>query len=66
MYLSCPSVRNLSAQPRQVNFKVSGLAGLVDREVVADTGVIAGDGDSSVAVDAKLNSVFAEPGVALD
>jgi hypothetical protein len=70
-------VRNLSSQSGQVNFKVSGLEGVIGDEVVADAGVIgdlvvadagvtAEEGERSGAVDAKLRSVFAEPGVALD
>jgi hypothetical protein len=69
-YVSCPGVRNFSGQSGQLNLLVSGVDGVMGGWVVADAGVVAEEGEDDVglsgAVEAKLDSVFAEPGVVLD
>jgi hypothetical protein len=69
-YVSCPGVRNFSGQSGHANLHVSGVDGVMGDWVVADAGEVAEEDEedvgSSGAVEAKLESVFAEPGVVLD
>jgi hypothetical protein len=69
-YVSCPGVRNFSVQSGHANLHVSRVEGVMGDWVVADAGVVAEEGEEDVglsgAVEAKLESVFAEPGVVLD
>jgi hypothetical protein len=69
-YVSCPGVRNFSGQSGHANLHVSGVESVMGDCVMADAGVVAEEDGEDVglsgAVEAKLESVFAEPGVVLD